>query len=179
MTDVFIDTLHSWQNFYFMIGGAAAGLMGLMFVALSLGMGLLDDKTRADFPAFVTPSILYFVSTLLAAGVMLVPSYTPSTLGVVLFLGGAVGLLRASQHVRHLIRAANQYQDFALWDWLTQIILPITSYVLALLSALGFVVNQWSLAFVGMWLTTLFLLLCGIANTWSLVLWIIDNHIPR
>lgn len=60
MADVFTDTLHSWQNFYFMIGGASAGLMGLMFVALSLGTHLVNDETRASFPAFVTPSIIYF-----------------------------------------------------------------------------------------------------------------------
>ena len=61
MTDLFIDTLHSWQNFYFMIGGASAGLMGLMFVALSLGTHLVNDETISSVGAFVTPSIIYFV----------------------------------------------------------------------------------------------------------------------
>jgi hypothetical protein len=49
MPDAFVDTLQSWQNFYFMIGGASAGLIGLMFVALSLGMRLLSDNTRQSF----------------------------------------------------------------------------------------------------------------------------------
>jgi hypothetical protein len=38
MPDVFNEMLHGWHNFYFMAGGAAAGLIGLMFVAL-LGNG--------------------------------------------------------------------------------------------------------------------------------------------
>src|SRR5262245_39721969 len=103
MTDSFMDTLRSWQNFYFMIGGASAALIGLMFVALSLGVHLVNDEVKANFPAFVTPSIVYFVSALLLAGIMLVPVYTPMGLGVILFLSGTAGAVRASQHIRHLI----------------------------------------------------------------------------
>jgi hypothetical protein len=47
------------------------------------------------------------------------------------------------------------------------------SYALILLGGIG--VNQWSLAFIGVWLASIFLLLCAIANTWSLVIWIIGQ----
>jgi hypothetical protein len=176
MSDVFVDTLHSWQNFYFMIGGAAAGLMGLMFVALSLGTHLVNDATIASFPTFVTPSIVYFVSALLVSGVMLVPALTPPALGLLLFLGGVVGLGRTLQNVLRLIQVARKNQDFNIWDWLTQIILPVVSYVVILLAGLGFVGNQWSLAFMGVWLATLLLLICAIANTWGVVLWIVEQR---
>jgi hypothetical protein len=176
MTNPFIDMLRSWQNFYFMIGGAAAALMGLMFVALSLGTGLLNDDTRDEFSTFVTPSVVYFASVLLIAGAMLVPSYAPLALGVLLFVGGGVGLFRAVQHSRLLIRAANQYQDFNIWDWLAQVVAPVAGYGLILLAALGYGIDQWALAFMGLWLATLLLIICGIANTWSLVLWIIDQR---
>jgi hypothetical protein len=176
MTEAFPDTLHSWQNFYFMVGGASAGLMGLMFVALSLGMHLVNDKTRAEFPAFVTPSILYFVSALLLSGVMLVPSFTPTGLGVMLLAAGVIGIGRTTQHVSHLVRVALKHRDFTLWDWLSQIIFPMMSYGLILLAALALALSQESLAFSGLWLATLLLLVCAIANTWSLVLWIIEQR---
>lgn len=178
MTDAFIDALRSWQNFYFMIGGASAGLMGLMFVALSLGTHLVNDETRASFPAFVTPSILYFVSVLLVAGVMLVPSYTPLTLGLMLFVGGAAGLGRTIRHVLQIIRVAIQNRDFNLVDWLAQIILPVVGYALVLIAGLGFTGNQWSPAFMGLWLAALLLLICAIANTWGLVIWIVEQGRP-
>ncbi|MEZ4668646.1 MAG: hypothetical protein R3E39_12105 [Anaerolineae bacterium] len=175
MNETFIETLRSWQNFYFMIGGASAGLMGLMFVALSLGTHLVNDQTASNVAAFVTPSIIYFVSVLLVAGVMLVPTFTTLVLGIVLAAGGAVGLVRTTGHVRDLIRVNNEYQDFSRWDWLWQVILPLVSYGLLVLAGLGFLFDQWTVAFMGVWLAVLMLLLCAIANTWSLVLWIVEQ----
>jgi hypothetical protein len=90
MPDVFIETLHTWQNFYFMIGGVVAGLLGLMFVALSL-MHLVSDETREEFEIFVTPSEVYFVSALLVACVMLVPALTPPSLALALFFWWRIG----------------------------------------------------------------------------------------
>jgi hypothetical protein len=176
MTTVFVDTLRSWQNFYFMSGGASAGLLGLMFVALSLGMHLVNDQTREDMHTFVTPSIVYFVSVLLTCCLMLVPDHTPSALALIFFSGGLVGLVRTLPYVRQLIQAANQHGDFEHADWLSQIILPVLSYALIVLAAICFAVGQWSLAFMGVWLTTILLLVCGIMNTWSLVIWIIEQR---
>lgn len=174
--DAFIETLRSWQNFYFMTGGAAAGLIGLMFVALSLGTHLISDKTREDIKTFVAPSLFYFVSALLLSGIMLVPAYTPPALALVLFLGGALGLIRTTKPVWRLVQAARKHQDFNIADWLAQIIGPLGSYVLILVGGAGFVFNQWSIGFVSLWLADVVLLVCAIANTWSLVIWIIEQR---
>jgi hypothetical protein len=178
MMEVFTETLRSWQNFYFMVGGAAAGLMGLMFVALSLGSHLVSDETIRAFPAFVTPSIIYFVSVLLVAAVMLAPTFTAVAIGVLFLAGGALGLLRTSWHVRQLIRLTNQHQNLGVWYWLWQVILPLASYGLIALSGLLFVFDQWAPAFTGLWLAELAILLCAIANTWGLVVWIIQQGRP-
>ena len=174
----FIETLHSWQNFYFMAGSASAGLLGLMFVALSLGMHLVSRTTPAQFEAFATPSVLYLVAVLLIAGVMLVPAFAPPVLGAVLLLGGTLGLARTSRHVRHLIRTAIEYQDFTVMDWLAQIIFPVVSHLLMMVSGLCFLIDQSPLAFASLWLATILLLIAAIANTWSLVIWIIEQPPP-
>jgi hypothetical protein len=174
----FTETLHSWQNFYFMAGGASAGLIGLMLVALSLGLHLVTDQTRSQIEAFATPSVIYFVSALLIACAMLVPDYAPPVLGALFLAGGAVGLLRASSHIRMLIRAAIQHQDFTGWDWLSQVILPVLSYALLIVTGLGFLIEQYPLAFGGVCLSMILLLIAAIANTWSLVIWIIEQPRP-
>lgn len=46
--DRFTETLRSWHNFYFMTGGATATLVGLMFVALSLGRHLVSEETAPN-----------------------------------------------------------------------------------------------------------------------------------
>ena len=46
--DVFIRTLHDWQNFYTLVGEAVATLIGSQFVAASLGARLIgNDDTAA------------------------------------------------------------------------------------------------------------------------------------
>ena len=178
MTDVFNETLHSWQNFYFMAGGAAATLLGLMFVALSMGTHLITDEVRQEIDTFTSPSIFYFVSVLLLACVMLYPMISAVVLGVLLLLGGVFGLVWTAPRVRLLILAARKHQDFGVADWLGQIILPGFTYPLILITGLCFVVNQPLVAFAGVWLATIWLLVCAIYNTWSLVVWIIMQRNP-
>lgn len=177
MNDAFNEILRSWQNFYFMTGGAAAALLGLMFVALSLGLHLINDETRQNFGVFVTPSVFYFVSALVLSSTMLVPAYyQPTVLAGLLFLGGLYGLVHCVGFARRLIQVARKYQDFDLAEWLSQVILPLANYGLFIFAAVCFVIDQWSLAFAALWLANIMLLISAIANTWSLVLWIIEQR---
>ncbi|WP_139293627.1 hypothetical protein, partial [Escherichia coli] len=86
--DAFSEMLHGWQNYYFMAGGAAATLVGLMFVALSMATHLISDETSESMKYFVTPSIFYFASVLLLSCAMLVPTHSPASLAVILLFGG-------------------------------------------------------------------------------------------
>lgn len=174
----FIDMLHGWQNFYFMEGGAAAALIGLMLVALSLGQHLVTEKTRSQVEAFATPSVLYLVWVLLVACAMLVPAYDPPVLGVLLLAGGAVGLLRSSTHARMLITAAIEHQDFTWWDWLGQVLMPLGGYALLVVSGIAFLSGWHPAGFAALCLATVLLLVSAIANTWSLVIWIIEQPRP-
>lgn len=175
MPDVFNEMLRSWQNFYFMAGGTAATLIGLMFVALSLGMGIISSEITEEMKAFVTPSVLYFVSVLLIACAMLVPLYSPPALALMLFGGGLIGLYWSIPFVRKLIQVAKKNQDFNWMDWLAQVILPVVNYALLLVVALLLVIDEWSLAFIGLWATSILLLISAISNTWSLVVWVVEQ----
>jgi modulator of FtsH protease len=174
--DAFNEMLTSWQTFYFTVGGAAAALLGLMFVALSLGMPLINEQGKVGMKLFATPSVVYFVSALLLSCVMLIPSPEPPVLAVMLLLGGAAGLVRTIPFVIGLIGVALRNQDFNLGDWLAQVIAPVASYALIVLAAIGFAVEQPSWAFAGLWIGAVLLLACAIANTWSLVVWVVDQR---
>src|SRR5579859_2597789 len=111
MPDAFNGTLSGWQNFYFMAGGASATLLGLMFVALSMGTHLINDEVRQEIETFTSPSIFYFVSVLLLACLMLVPMISTVALGVLLLIAGASGLAWTAPRIRLLILAARKHQD--------------------------------------------------------------------
>jgi hypothetical protein len=172
----FNETLHGWQNFYFMAGGAAATLVGLMFVAISLGLPLINEETVTEIENFVSPSIIYFVSVLLLACLMLVPVYSPLVFAILLIFGGTVGLVRISASIRGLIAAARRHQDFDTNEWLMQVIFPVGGYALLIISGLGFIIQGGSLWFLGIALPAVMLLIAGIGNTWSMVLWIIEHR---
>lgn len=174
--DAFNQTLHSWQTFYFTMGGASAALIGLMFVALSLGTSLVAEANYEDARLFVTPSVLYFVSVLLIACIMLVPTYSPLGLALLLFTGGLPGFLLTSHYAYRLIGIAKRNQDFILSDWLAQVIAPLSGYGLLLIVAAAFASDHTDLAFAGAWFVTILLLLSAITNTWSLMAWIIERH---
>jgi hypothetical protein len=176
--DAFNEALRGWQNFYFMMGGAAATLAGLMFVALSLGQHLISDQTKSQMKLFAMPSIIYFVSVLLLAGIMLVPIFTPTWMALVLFLSGGYGFLRVSKLAVFLFRAALRNADFTVADWLAQIIGPVASYALLLIAALFFVLDQATLGLIALGIVAIVLLLSAIANTWSLVIWIVEQPRP-
>ncbi len=174
--DHFTETLRSWHNFYFMAGGATATLVGLMFVALSLGRHLVSEETRAEFTVFVAPSIIYFTSALILSCVMLVPQYDPNMLAGILVVGGLIGLINTLPAARKLMRAAFTYQDFDIPEWLFQIILPPMSYIFIGLAGVALVLDFESATFTALWAADIMLIVSAISNTWSMVMWIIDQH---
>lgn len=176
MNETFIDTLHSWNNFYFMIGGSAAGLVGLMFVALSLGMSIVKQTSDADFKLFVSPNMLYFVSVLIISGLMLIPDHSQQGLALFLFIVGVVCIVPALKAAYGLANVARRAGDFNLGDYLCEIVFPGVAYALLMLSAIVFATDQWRLAFTGLWIAVLLLLVSAIFNTYSLVIWIFDQH---
>lgn len=166
----FIDLLRSWHNFYFMIGGAAAGLLGLMFVALSLGQHLITLQTSRSIEVFSEPNVYYFVTALLISCVMLVPSYTPAIFSWLVLIGGMVSMARAMYHGWLLFRMAREVGDFDLGDWVSEVILPLFAFALIPAAGVCFVTLQWTLGFALLAIGTVLVLVAGIINTWGMVI---------
>jgi hypothetical protein len=85
-----------WGYFYSMIGQAAATLIGLMFVIVTLGSALGGDlraKASEDaVPLFVTPTLVHFGAILFIALMALVPAGSGVAVLVCLTACGLAGL---------------------------------------------------------------------------------------
>ena len=174
MNAAFNETLVSWSTFYFTMAGASAGLIGLMFVALSLGLQIVENAPTEEGHAFATPSVIYFVTVLVIAAIMLIPAIDSVILGLLLLLTAFMACFNMFSRWRKLLEAAVRHGDFFVSDWMAQIIAPILSYMLVIAAALCFIVSQGPLAFGALWLACVVLMLSAIANTWAMVAWIID-----
>jgi modulator of FtsH protease len=92
-------TVASWHDFYVTMGTAAASLIGLLFVALSLNLDSVVGDSRDDLRAFAEQAFYSFTWVLLIAVFFLIPQQNLT------FLGGIYVLLGVLASYRLLRRA--------------------------------------------------------------------------
>ena len=176
MRDSFAEILRDWHNFYMFTGGAATTLMGLVFVAASLGTSLVKSATTASgIRAFVNPTIIQFSTVLVTAALITIPTQTYTSLGSLLGLGGVTGLGYVGIVSVHLWRHHRQHTPVARADWFWRACLPAVGYLLIMTAAVGLLMHG-ALILNSLALAVIVFLLLGIRNAWDLFLWIAQHH---
>jgi len=160
--------LSDWQNFYTIMGTAAATLTGLMFVVTTLIAGLDAHLStlNAGISAFNTPTVVHFGAVLMLAGILSAPWQTFSSLSLLLGLL-ALGMVLYLIIVLRRMRRVPNYQS-TLEDWLWYMAFPLLAHVLLIVAA--FVLPEHpapALYLVGA--AMMLLLLVGIRNAWDMV----------
>jgi hypothetical protein len=175
MIDPFVQALHDWQTFYFMVGTASATLIGLMFIAVSLGADLPAATDANGINTFVTPMLIHFGSVLAISAVMLIPTFRLISLGIALLLIGLVFTLYSCWVGRQFIRHPGR-NNFSKSDWKWYVYFPIVGDVLVMAMALWLLLSgsldAMNLLSVGL----VILLIVSVRNTWDLMLWIAQNR---
>ncbi|HYU33662.1 MAG TPA: hypothetical protein VEW48_16035, partial [Thermoanaerobaculia bacterium] len=70
MHETIASPLAAWENFYVIIGGAAAALTGLQFVVIALIHEVGARSSHREIAAFGTPQIVHFCAALLVAATL-------------------------------------------------------------------------------------------------------------
>ena len=96
MESAFARSLAEWTAFYALMGGAAATLLGLLFVAVSLRLNIFHQRQVADVRAFAAFTLGTFLVAIALAGLALAPHMGAGSLAAPLLLGGLAGLLLAA-----------------------------------------------------------------------------------
>lgn len=164
------DVIHGWHDFYVLLGTASATLVGLMFVAASVGAQVFTEKNREAMRAFISPTVVHFSSVLFICIVAAVPSQSWVSLAILLIVAGAAGLIHAARVWMQLFVRHSFAVDVI--DRLFYALIPVVGYLLVLGSAallLGR--SQWSLEALAVALITL--LLAGLRNAWDMTMWIV------
>ena len=163
-----IPILTQWQNFYVIMGTAAATLTGLMFVVTTLIAGIDTHLSilNAAVSAFNTPTVVHFGIVLLLAGILSAPWQSSSSLSFLLGLVG-LGMVIYSIIVMLRMRRVPHYQS-TLEDWIWYLSLPLLANVLLIIAAFLLAEN----AAAGLYIigaAMLLLLLVGVRNAWDMV----------
>jgi hypothetical protein len=90
--EAFTQTVEGWRDFYLMIGTAAATLVGLLFVSLSLNVDVITREENADLRVLAAQTFTSFISVLMFAVLFLIPRQGPQGLGLPLLGIGGYGL---------------------------------------------------------------------------------------
>jgi hypothetical protein len=155
-----------WDSFYVILGGAAAALIGLQFVVLTLIAERPPTDAYAAGAAFATPTIVHFGTTLLISALLRVPWQAVSVVALLWGVIGVAGVVYAFVITRRMqIQKAYEPQ---LEDWLFYILFPLAAYATLVVSAF-MAGSQTREALFGVGAAALALLFIGIHNAWDAV----------
>ena len=164
---------HGWENFFIVGASAGATLIGLLFVAISLGAGLSTPQGLIAARAFLTPTLIYFGGVLFECMVVLPPWPSAWPVGIILGLCGLAGL------VNQVYVILKQFKvNIATLDWLDWALfsaVPALGYASLIAGAAGLIAERSFAPYAIAGAITL-LLFAGIFGAWDLTLWIARNR---
>lgn len=108
--DAFAETVAGWHEFYLLAGTAAATLIGLLFVAVSLHIDVVTHTTAQGARTLANQSFSNFIYILAFSLVFLIPQTAPAGLGLPLLIMGAlgcVGIMRRWWVTRRMVDAGD------------------------------------------------------------------------
>jgi hypothetical protein len=167
-----VEELHAWHEFYLLVGTAAATVLALLFVAVSLGAGFLSNRDQAPTRAFMSPVVIHFTSVFFVAAVCLIPSHGPiffaALIAATAVLGTTVSVVISVQVIR---REWTRYvQDYFAYG-----LLPLAAYfTLLVVSVMIYSGLNYALEVLAGAL--LALTIVNIRNAWDLTLSMVRHH---
>jgi hypothetical protein len=163
------ELLHEWHDFFLLVGTASATLVGLMFVAASIGSSIFNEEHRAPLKAFITPTVVHFAAALVTCLLGVMPTYDWRILGGLLGAEGIAGPIYGGGILVQIVVRHRYNVD--LIDRLFYALVPILGYLLLAIAAVLLLMQApASVDVIAAGLLTL--LLAGIRNAWDMTLWI-------
>ena len=166
--------LTGWHDFYALVGAASATLVGLLFVAASIGAGIFTRENQVGIRTFLSPTVAHFTAVLIMCLLATIPAQTWAFLGVLEALAGATGFAYSLWIWRRMI-VNGLITNIDLADRFWYAMLPIMAYLLVIAAAIG-ILQQSVFSLNVLAMALLLLLLTGIRNAWDMTIWAIDHR---
>jgi hypothetical protein len=164
--------LHDWDNFFILAGTAGATLIGLLFVAVTLGAGLSTPRGIEATRALLTPTLIRFGGVLFECMAVLPPWPSAWPVGIILGLCGLTGLVYQIHVIlrqRKVDFVSTDWRDWALFS-----LAPAFGNASLTVGAIGLITEKPFAAYAIAGAITL--VLGGIYAAWSLTFWIVRNR---
>jgi hypothetical protein len=166
--DSFADLMRGWRDFYALIGTAAATLVGLLFVAASIGATTYREEHRAPLGSFLTPTVAHFSAILFAALFSSIPSLGWRGFGGLIGAGALAGLGYCAR-VFFLIVVKRRFK-VDIDDRVFYAAIPLIGY-LTLVAAAALLISRSPIGADLLAAALLILLFAGVRNAWDMTFW--------
>ena len=167
-----VEVLKEWHDFYVLVGTAAATLLGLLFVAVSLGAGYLTEKHQLGTRTFMSPVVVHFTSVFFLSAVALFPwhqsKFPAALIGATALVGAVISTYITIQVVR--TDMTNYIQDYLAYG-----LLPGIAYLVLLVAAVSIYLEK-DLGLDALAGALLLLTIANIRNAWDLMLTMVRRH---
>ena len=168
-----MNELERWANFYLLMSAAAATLIGLLFVIITLGAERSVKDGTAKIRAYLTPTVIYFASVLYLAALLTFPNHTRLTASLCTCLVGVAGLVYSGSF---LIGRGDKKNYYGLQDRIVYAVVPSAAYGLTVFGGvLFFLAPQRGLTLVAAGMLSL--LAVTIRNSWAIAIDVVST--PR
>lgn len=163
------ELLHHWHDFYLLAGTASATLVGLMFVAASIGANVFSEEHSAAMNAFLSPTVVHFSQIVVISLLITVPIHEWHTLGALLAVASLYGAGYSGRILMQII--VRQRFKVDLLDRVFYALLPLIGYLLLLTSS-AMLLLHYPAAVGVIAAGVLLLMLAAIRNAWDMTVWI-------
>jgi hypothetical protein len=159
--------MRDWSNYFFMVGSAAAALIGLMFVVVTLTAGRDRHELEAGKRLYTTPIVWHLGVVVVLSGAAVAPIAGLEWLGTGLLAVGALGIAYAIYITAGILRA-QLASNFSGYDAFWYGVAPGLIYSAVGVSGCA-MLREASFAPSALAAAVMALLLVSIHNEWDLV----------
>jgi hypothetical protein len=168
-----MNELERWATFYLLMSAAAATMLGLMFVVITLAAERARPEDAAKIPIYLTPTVIYFASVPYLAALLTFPNHTWLSAALCTCLGGVAGLVYSGSF---LIGRGGKKNYYELQDRIVYAVVPFAAYGLHVFGGvLFFHTPQRGLTLVAAGMLSL--LAGAIRNSWAIAIDVVST--PR
>jgi inner membrane protein involved in colicin E2 resistance len=161
-----VEALKEWHDFYVLVGTASATMLGLLFIAVSLGTGFLTEERHSATRTFMSPVIVHFATVFFVCAVALIPSHRDGFIAALIGTAALIGAILSAYITIQVVRTdmTNYVEDYLAYG-----VLPGLGYI-ALLAAAVAIDLEKDLGLDALAGALLLLVVVNIRNAWDLML---------
>jgi len=164
----FSQLVHEWQIFYATIATAAATLVGLLFVAMSLNVRMFTGNKNIGLKKLAILTLTNFLYIIIFALIFLIPRQGPIGLGLPLMCNGFAGLMSTIPHLRTLL--SNIPQGISRRNTYIRAAMTLVAYLVLIIVSFLVMVRASTAGLYWLVAPMILLLISASRNTWSLLI---------